>query len=58
MAESIVSPGPSAYRVDTERGEQGCTYHVMNCQKVASFDNPEHAEFLVALLQEGGAHHG
>ena len=59
MADSIVSPSPNAYRVDTARGDQGNTYHVvMRCEPVASFNNPEHAAFLVALLTEGGAHHG
>jgi hypothetical protein len=57
MAESIVSPGPGVYRVDTELGEQGNTRHVVaGCEPVARFDDPEHALFLVALLQEGGAH--
>ena len=59
MAESIVSPGLGAYRVDTERGEQGKTYHVvMRCEPVARFDDAEHAAFLVDLLTKGGAHHG
>jgi hypothetical protein len=57
MADSIVSPSPSAYRVDTARGDQGNTYHVvMRCEPVASFNNPEHAAFLVDLLTKGGAH--
>jgi hypothetical protein len=56
MADSIVSPGPGAYRVDTARGDQGNTYHVvMRCEPVASFNNPEHAAFLVDLLTKGGA---
>ena len=60
MADSIVSPSPlGAYRVDVVvSGEHGNTYDVMNCQKVASFNNPEHAAFLVDLLTKGGAHHG
>jgi hypothetical protein len=59
MADSIVSPSPSVYRVDTARGDQGNTYHVvMRSELVASFDNPEHAAFLVDLLTKGGAHHG
>ncbi len=54
---TIASPNPSVYRVDTERGEQGNTYHVvMRCEPVASFDDPEHAAFLVDLLTKGGAH--
>jgi hypothetical protein len=40
-------------------GEQGNAYHVvMRCESVASFDDPEHAAFLVDLLTKGGAHHG
>ena len=59
MADSIVSPSPSAYRVDTARGDQGNTCHVvMRCEPVVSFDNPELAAFLVDLLTKGGAHHG
>jgi hypothetical protein len=56
-SNSTVSADSSSYRVDVVRGEQGDTYHVMNCQKVASFNNPEHATFLVDLLTKGGAHH-
>ena len=60
MADDIVSPRPpGVYRVDVvASGEHGNTYDVMNCQKVASFSSQEHAEFLVSLLTEGGAHHG
>ena len=59
MADSIVSPSPSVYRVDTARGDPGNTYHVvMRCEPVVSFDNPELAAFLVDLLTKGGAHHG
>lgn len=58
MADSIV-PSPSVYRVDTARGDQGNTYHVVvRCEPVASFNNPEHAAFLVDLLTKGGACHG
>jgi hypothetical protein len=46
----------SPYRVDVVTGTQGTTYEVMNCQKVASFNNPEHAAFLVDLLTKGQAH--
>jgi hypothetical protein len=55
-ANSTVSP--DSYRVDVVRGEQGNTFHVMRCEPVASFDDPEHAAFLVDLLTKGGAHHG
>jgi hypothetical protein len=59
MADSIVSPVPGAYRVDTARGDQGNTYHVVvRCEPVASFNNHEHAAFLVDLLTKGSAHHG
>ena len=59
ISKSTASPNPSAYRVDTARGDQGNTYHVvMRCEPVASFDDPEHAAFLVDLLTKGGAHHG
>jgi hypothetical protein len=59
MADSIVSPRPGAYRVDTLHGEQGNTYHVVvRCEPVASFDDQELANFLVDLLTKGGAHHG
>ena len=51
MVDSIVSPSPNAYHVDTARGDQGIKYHVVvYCQPVASFDNPELAAFLVDLL--------
>ncbi len=41
MADSIVSPSPSTYQVDTARGDQGITYHVVvYCEPVASFNNP------------------
>jgi hypothetical protein len=59
MTDSIVSPSPSVYRVDTARGDQGNTYHVvMRCEPVARFDDAEHAAFLVDLLTKGGAQHG
>ena len=59
ISKSTASPAPSPYRVDTERCEQGNTYHVvMRCEPVARFDDPEHAAFLVDLLTKGGAHHG
>jgi len=59
MADRIVSPSPSAYRVDTELGEQGNTRHVvMRCEPVARFDDAEHAAFLVDLLTKGGTHYG
>jgi hypothetical protein len=58
MADSIVSPSPSAYHVDTARGDLGITYHVVvYCEPVASFNNPELAAFLVDVLTKGGAHH-
>jgi hypothetical protein len=56
-SNSTVSPDSSSYRVDTARSDQGNTYHVvMRCEPVASFDDPEHAAFLVDLLTKGGAH--
>jgi hypothetical protein len=59
ISKSTASPSPSAYRVDTARGDQGNTYHVvMRCEPVARFDDAEHAAFLVDLLTKGGAHHG
>ena len=59
ISKSTASPSPGAYRVDTERSEQGNTYHVvMRCEPVARFDDAEHAAFLVDLLTKGGAHHG
>ena len=57
-ADRIVSPGPSLYRVDTVRGEQGDTFQVIRCEPVARFDLAEHAAFLVDLLTKGGTHHG
>ncbi len=58
ISKSTGSPSPNAYRVDTARGDQGNTYHVvMRCEPLASFDNPEHAVFLVDLFTKGGAHH-
>jgi hypothetical protein len=53
--KSTAGHSPSAYRVDIVAGDEGNTYEVMNCQKVASFNNPEHAAFLVDLLTKGGA---
>ena len=59
ISKSTASPSPSAYRVDTELGEQGNTRHVVvRCELVARFDDAEHAAFLVDLLTKGGAHHG
>ena len=59
MVASNSTVSPSTYRVDTVSGEQGNAYHVvMRCESVASFDDPEHAAFLVDLLTKGGAHHG
>jgi hypothetical protein len=49
---------PDTYRVDTTPGDQGDTFQVVRCEPVASFNNPEHAAFLVDLLTKGGAHHG
>jgi hypothetical protein len=46
------------YRVETVSGDQGDTFHVVRCEPVASFNNPEHAAFLVDLLTKGGACHG
>ena len=57
-ANSTASPSPSAYRVDTVRGEQGNKYEVMRCEVVARFDSEEHATFLIELLQKGQAHNG
>ena len=51
MADSIVSPSSSTYRVDVVRGDQSSIYHVMRCEPVARFDNEEHAAFLVELLK-------
>jgi hypothetical protein len=56
--KSTASPSPGAYRVDVVHSEQGNTFQVMRCEPVASFDNEEHAAFLVDLLTKGGAHHG
>lgn len=54
VISSIASPNPSVYRVDTARGGQGNTYHVVvRCEPVASFKDPEHAAFLVDLLTKG-----
>ena len=59
MVASNSTASPDSYRVDTTRGDQGNTYHVvMRCEPVARFDDPEHAAFLVDLLTKGGAHHG
>jgi hypothetical protein len=59
MVTEKSTASPNTYRVDPARGEQGNTYHVvMRCEPVASFDDPEHAAFLVDLLTKGGAHHG
>jgi hypothetical protein len=59
ISKSTASPALSPYRVDTARGDQGdITYQVVHCSPVASFDNLEHASFLVDLLVSGGAHHG
>jgi hypothetical protein len=38
------------YHIDVVRGEQGITYDVMRCELVASFDDEQHAAFLVELL--------
>ncbi len=60
MVISKSTASPDTYRVDVvPGGEQGSdTYQVVHCSPVASFDNPEHASFLVDLLGSGGAHHG
>jgi hypothetical protein len=47
ISKSTASPSPTAYRVDTVRGEQGNTFQVMRCEPAA---------FLVDLLTKGGAH--
>jgi hypothetical protein len=57
MVISKSTARPDTYRVDSARGDQGNTYHVvMRCEPVASFDNREHAAFLADLLTKGGAH--
>ena len=56
ISKSTASPKP--YRVETVSGDQGDTFQVVHCSPVASFNNPEHAAFLVDLLTQGGAHHG
>ena len=56
ISKSTASPNPSTYRVDTVPSEQGITFQVVRCEPVASFDDPEHAAFLVDLLTKGGAH--
>jgi hypothetical protein len=56
MVASNSTVTPDSYRVDVVRGEQGNTFQVVRCEPVASFDDPEHAAFLVDLLTKGGAH--
>jgi hypothetical protein len=58
MVISKSTASPSTYRVDVVPGEQANTYHVMRCEPVARFENPDYAAFLVDLLTKGGAHHG
>ena len=58
MVASNSTVSPDTYRVDTIPGAEGNTFQVVRCEAVARFDDAEHAAFLVALLTEGGPHHG
>ncbi len=55
-ANTTGTPDASVYRVDAVRGEQASVYHVLRCEVVARFDNPEHAAFLTELLTKGQTH--
>ena len=57
MVISKSTASPDTYRVDVVPGAVGGEkYQVVHCSPVASFDNPEHAQFLIDLLREGQPH--